>query len=153
MEKGKAFAVVGHKHWGKSTTLLLLTDGRKLQHFTIKGREFCIKRMSNDDVPASFFLWLKKLKVEDCPGVIIALCPTFLDKRLNARLVAALTTLRTRYDLFFFVLRQRYKPPADHIKAKEIEGLEKLGKVKLFNSRAEGKNRAAAFKKFIITHL
>jgi hypothetical protein len=152
MEKGKAFAVVGHKHWGKSTTLLLLTDGRQLHRFTIKGREFRIKRMSNDDVPVSFFLWLKKLKVDDCPGIIIALCPTFLDKRLNAKLVAALASLRTQYDLFFFVLRQRYKPP-DRIKDEEIEGLEKFGKVKVFNSRAEGKSRAAAFKKFIIANL
>jgi len=152
MKKGKLFAVIGHKRWGKSTTLLFLTDHKKVRYFTIKGQRFCIKRMSNDDIPKPFFQWIKDIEPETCPAVIIALCPTFDTKR-SGRLVAALNSLRKRYDLFFFVLFHRYRPSTDHIEKEEIDRLKKFGTVQSFKSRTQGETRARALKKFIVTNL
>src|SRR5579859_6089333 len=89
--RGKAFAVVGHKQWGKSKTLAALTNEDTHQRrCVIKSQEFFVRRMSNDDVPPSFYARLGNLTPERWPYVILAMCPTFADKKRRGQLVRAL---------------------------------------------------------------
>jgi hypothetical protein len=153
VQKGKVFAVVGHKNWGKSQTLLLLTGGKKVFHFELKGQRLDIKRMSNDDVPVGFFKWIDKLEPDVTPLVVIALCPTFLDKQKRLQLVAALRSLKRRYDLFFFILHRKYARRPKEIEEKEISDLKRFGRVEVFQKVAEAKVRAGALKRFITKNI
>jgi hypothetical protein len=103
MSKGKAFLVVGHKNWGKSSTLRALTgDSRYPRTWVIKSIAFFIRRMSNDDDPKSLIELAGKLDPETTPHVIATLCPTFNDKNARPALLETLNILRRKYDLFFF---------------------------------------------------
>lgn len=155
MTKGKAFAVVGHKHWGKSKTLKALSNGNNHAHKqVIKGHEFFIRRMSNDDRPLSFFDLLSGLDPARWPYVIAALCPTFTDKRQRAVLIQTLTSFRRRYKLFFFVLRTDYHKKKRRITDDEIAALEPFGTVKVFKDlKADPEKRARALVRFISTHV
>jgi hypothetical protein len=151
MARGKAFAVVGHKHWGKSKTLKALTDGDVYQRkYTIKAKQFLVRRMSNDDRPQSFYDLLKNLSPDRSPYVIMALCPTLTDKRQRALLIRLLQSFRTRYQLFFFVLRTDYYKRTRRITDDEIDLLTRFGTVKVFlDPKANPTRRAEAFKRFV----
>ena len=151
--RGKAFFIVGHKHWGKSRTLAFLTDSKRKQYFEIKGFKFFVRRMSNDDVAPSFFWLLHHLKPEERAHLLITICPTFTNKREGAKLTTALRSFRKRYALFFFVLRHNFKRPKKLISDEEIEMLEKFGKVRLFATHAEADKRALALMKFVRANL
>jgi hypothetical protein len=155
MFKGKLFAVVGHKHWGKSKTLAALTDGNtSVRQFTIKSHSFFVRRMSNDDIPDSFYRLVNGLEPESRPHVILALCPTITNKKLRSKLIAILTHLRQGYGLFFFVLRNSYDTSTRRINDGEIQLLERFGKVKLFSDRsANPKKRALALRRFIARNI
>jgi hypothetical protein len=151
MTKGKAFAVVGHKHWGKSTTLKALSDGSTyVRRLSITNHDFFIRRMSNDDRPGPFFKLLNDLDPSIWPHVIAAFCPTFSDKKQRAVLISSLQSLRRRYQLFFFVLRTDYHRQKRHITDDEIEMLGRFGTVKVFaDTKASPEKRARALKRFI----
>jgi hypothetical protein len=150
MTRGKAFAVVGHKHWGKSKTLAALTDGDTHQKISvIKSKEFFVRRMSNDDRPSSFYDRLNDLTPDLWPHVILTLCPTFSDKNRRAQLIRALQNFQKKYRIFFF-LRTDYYKQTRRISDEEIDALSRFGKIKVFSdSKADPEKRARALKRFI----
>ena len=77
MPKGKAFIVVGHRHWGKSSTLKALTNGNVHDDsIEIDGRSFFIRRMSNDDDSEGLVEFAKGLKPK-IDLLLMTLCPAF----------------------------------------------------------------------------
>ena len=54
MEKARIVFIVGHRRWGKSTTLTALANGMR-RFISLAGVEFFIRRMSHDDRPDEFF--------------------------------------------------------------------------------------------------
>ncbi len=146
MQKGKAFFVVGHRHWGKSHTLKALTGGRLLRSVTINGKVLFIRRMSNDDPPIDKLL---KFILESEPSsrayLIIALCADF-DSAGTATTI--LDSLKEQYDLFFWVLK--YGWFGDSVTDMQINELKRYGHTEVFmQKRIESDKRARNFKKFI----
>ena len=150
MPKGRAFLVVGHKNWGKSTTLKALTGGSRFERTWIIGKtQFFIRRMSNDDIPKALADFVNRLDPDVRPRVIATLCPTFNDKR-RSLLLDILGTLKRKYELFFFALRHKCKNPKNTIPDDEIDKLERYGTVKVFSPEgAKPQVIARAFEKFI----
>jgi hypothetical protein len=154
MSKGKAFIVVGHKHWGKSKTLKALTLGRLFHWFDINSHRFWVKRMSNDDVPDEIYELLKNLDPKEKPLVILALCPTFKDPDECKKLTNALKQFKSNYRIFFFVLPAAYLNQKKQINNTEKNRLEEFGTVEELSSpKAECEQRAKEFKKFIIKNV
>lgn len=155
MSKGKAFLVVGHKDWGKSSTLRALTDGSRYPRtWIIKSIMFFIRRMSNDDFPASLIELAKRLDPEVTPNVIATLCPTFNDKKALPALLETLNILKRKYKLFFFVLRHKCSNPDLTIPDDETDKLERYGTVDVFQpERAKSEAIARAFQTFIEEHV
>ena|SRR3989442_13609969 len=150
MSKGKAFLVVGHKNWGKSTTLKALTGGRRYRTWEIGSTPFFIRRMSNDDIPKDFQELVNSLDPDATPRLIATLCPTFNDKKALPVLLPILDTLKRKYELFFFVLRHNCKNPKSTIPDDEIDKLERYGTVKVFHPQgAEPQVIAQTFQTFI----
>lgn len=151
MQKGKAFAVVGHKQWGKSETLKALSSGNAhARRQVIKSREFFIRHMSNDDYPRSFYALINSLDPARWPYVIAAMCPTFVDKKQRAVLIETLRSFKKRYELFFFVLRTDYHRHKRRISDDEIRNLERFGTVRVFTDANAGpEKRARALRRFI----
>jgi hypothetical protein len=99
--------------------------------------------MSNDDIPDSFIKFIKELKVDRKPFVIVALCPSFLDDVAKTDYI--LDTLHDRgYALFFWVLQKQYKKSAV-VQPEEIERLREYGDVVLYDGEGEGSVRAQLF--------
>ena len=74
MAKNQAFLVVGHRHWGKSTTLRALTNGQR-GWLVLEGKRFFVRLMSNDNVPDSYEDFISALDPAKKPLVIMAYCP------------------------------------------------------------------------------
>jgi hypothetical protein len=150
MERAKAFFVVGHKHWGKSSTLRALTDGSSHRGWWRIGSDrFFVRRMSNDDIPDDFYTLLGKLDPAEKPLVIITLCPTFEDEEARAKLIGALQDFKRKYELYFFVLRHSYSDERQ-ISDDEIANMKRFGTVDKFSSRrTEMGERGKALEKFI----
>jgi hypothetical protein len=155
MSRGKAFLVVGHKNWGKSSTLKALTDGsRHPRTWVIKSVAFLIRRMSNDDFPESLIKLVSGLDPDVVPNVIATLCPTFNDKKALPALLETLNILRSKYQLFFFVLRHKGSNPDATIPDDESEKLERYGLVEIFQPEgAKPTAIAEAFQRFIEQHI
>jgi hypothetical protein len=151
MAKGKAFLVVGHKNWGKSTTLKALTGGSRYERkWRIGSAEFFIRRMSNDDDPKDLNKLVKRLDPDDTPRLIATLCPTFNDRHLLPLLLDTLATLKRKYELFFFVLRHKCQNAKKTIPDDEIEKLERYGIVKIFSPEgAKPQAIARRFRSFV----
>ena len=154
MAKGKAFLVVGHKRWGKSTTLKALTDGNRfLRTWKIGSILFFVRRMSNDDIPDSLIELVNSLDPETTPRVIATLCPTFNDKNALPALLKILDTLKRKYELFFFVLRHKCNNPSVTIPDDEIDRLERYGTVEQFRPEGARAHKIARFfKRFVLRH-
>jgi hypothetical protein len=154
MTKGKAFLVVGHKHWGKSTTLRALTGGNRfLRTWKIGSTLFFVRRMSNDDIPDSLIELVNSLDPKTTPRVIATLCPTFNDKKAVPALLEILGTLKRKYELFFFVLRHKCDNPSVTIPDDEIDKLERYGTVEQFHPEgARAQKIAQFFKRFVLRH-
>jgi len=153
VSKGKAFLVVGHKNWGKSTTLKALTGGKRPRRWEIESIVFFIRRMSNDDYPKDFLKLVIKFDSDDKPYVIAALCPTFTDEKKLPVIRAILDALKRKYKLFFFVLQHKCKNPKRIITEDEIDKLERYGTVKVFHpERARPKVIADAFQTFVMKY-
>jgi hypothetical protein len=119
----KIFFVVGHKRWGKSTTI---KESRP-----ILPEGFRVRAQSNDDKKKEWHDYIKKSVLDDpCERVVLALCPTFGEpatdptKTLNALKEAG-------YRFYFWVLMDRYteglKNPRKSLRIThgEIEALKK----------------------------
>lgn len=150
--KGKAFIVVGHKHWGKSYTLRSLTRGiHQIRDIEIDGIKLVIRRMSNDDPPAdSLVKFVINLDQSSDTHIIITLCPDF-ESELT---ITILNALKKKYELFFWVMKYNYvgdRPVArKEIAEKQIERLRGLGKVEVVTTKdVEKDERARQFRRFI----
>jgi hypothetical protein len=150
MSKGKAFLVVGHEDWGKSTALKALTGGRRYRTWKIESIVFFIRRMSNDGYPEDFLEVVKNFDPKDTPHLIAALCPTFNKKKALPVLRSILDTLKRRYNLFFFVLRHKGQNPEETIPNDEIDKLKPYGIVRVFKPEgAKPQVIAKTFQTFI----
>jgi hypothetical protein len=147
MRRGRVVFVVGHAHWGKSTTLRALTQPNPQRRYIEIGEdEFFIRRMSNDDRPKEFYKFMGKVKPSNWPALIVAFCPVFDDPRTSQCLKAL---RRKRYRPFFWVLRWQYGGTR-FITPEEIATLRNYGQVKIYGVRhAEAHARAIALRRFI----
>src|SRR6266705_5335319 len=93
-----AFAVVGHRNWGKSTTLRALTG--KPGWAKLDGKDFFVRLMSNDDVPDGYEDFVAGLDPKKKPYVLVAYCP---EKGRPRFLVA----LARKYSVHVFALEHR----------------------------------------------
>jgi hypothetical protein len=146
--KGKAFVLVGHENWGKSQTLKSFTDdSRYVKRISINGREFFIRRMSNDDKPESLVRFVKNLDQQHHSYVILTLCPNFHNS--SRETINILSKLAEKYELFFWVLKFKYAANKT-VSDDEIERLKDYGDVEVFPSKQpQSMERAKEFKSFI----
>jgi hypothetical protein len=151
MSKGKAFLVVGHKNWGKSSMLRALTDdSRYPRKWPIKSAEFFVRRMSNDDDPGALVKFAEALDPLVTPYLIATLCPTFNDSKAFPALKRTLSAFKAKYNVFFFALRHKCSNPDVMLKDEEIDKLERYGKVEIFQSEgAKSVAIAKAFRRFV----
>jgi hypothetical protein len=152
LKKGKAFVLVSHRRWGKSTTLTSLTGGMARRIY-VDGTRIVVRRMSNDEDDEGFFHLLDYTYPDAQPYVVVAMCPTFKEDRRRLPLIAALTSFSKRYDLFFFVLGRLDTKSGKRVAKHEIEAMEKFGSVEIFSRSIEADGRARAFKKFIVERM
>jgi hypothetical protein len=147
MEKARIVFIVGHRHWGKSTTLTALANGMR-RYISLSGVEFFIRRMSNDDRPDEFFAKMDGLNAVKTPSLIVAFCPTMKE---DSRARRCLNSLRRKgYRLFFWVLRRQQKPGSNgFIEPGEIRSLQRYGRVKVFEGQAPKSSRAKSLRGFI----
>jgi len=155
MSNRKAFIVVGHRQWGKSTTVKKWQNGKK-QWLEIKRNgktlKAFVRRMSNDDISTSYLKFIEQLDPANKPLLIITLCPEFEKPERNT--VTILQKLRRKnYRLFFFVLKHRYNHSEQVIPNDQISTLRQFGKVKVFEKEVTSGEGARAFKNFVVTHL
>ena len=149
----KAFAVVGHSHWGKSWTLRALTDDAiQYRYWTIKETQFRIKRMSNDDDPEGLLKFISKLGKPYDQYLIYALCPNF-NKNEGRSTDRILNNLHDKgYKLHFWVI-QHQSDGDGIITAQEISELKKYGHVEVYSNKVDEKHRAKYFEKYVTTNL
>ena len=148
MPNKKVAFVVGHANWGKSSTLRVLTnDSWRLRKTTIKGFEFFIRRMSNDDQPAGYIKFMKSINPSTKPYLIAALCPQFEKPEARTELILK-ALLEKGYELFFWVIEHQYGTD-ETISTKEIQSLRKYGSVEVFSKKAEAVERSRNFKQFV----
>jgi len=147
MTKGKAFVIVGHRHWGKSWSLKELSRGK--YSTVIKGYKLFIKRMSNDDPPVSRLLKfiLEAIQLSrQC--LIIALCPDFDTENTVTTVLDKLEN----YDLKFWVIKHSQNPnlPPREITDQELTQLRQHGQVEVFKRKgATPEQIAKEFRRFI----
>jgi len=143
----RAFFVVGNEEWGKSSTLKALTGGiTQKRYIKITDRWFFIRRMSNDDIPDSWEIFIKGLDPKEKPDVIIALCPA-------EPALPFLRILQKRgFTLFFWIIRRRCDGKPGDLSDVEIERFKGLGWIEFCHQPADPNRRAAQLKKFIETH-
>ncbi len=148
MPNKKVAFIVGHANWGKSSTLRALTnDNWRLRKTTIKGFEFFIRRMSNDDQPAGYIKFMTTINPEAKPYLIAALCPQFEKPEAGTELILK-ALLRKGYKLFFWVIEHQYGTN-EVISTKEIQALRKYGNVEVFSKKSEALARSKNFKQFV----
>lgn len=148
----KAFIVVGHSNWGKSETLKCLTNGiHQKRRINIGVDNFRIKRMSNDDFPDRVLDFLEKAFEENYKNIIMALCPDFENKDKKTKYI--LDKLSERYDLFFFILKNKYgSNKSKYIKKFEIEQLNNYGPICLCN-QDNAEQRCEKLKNYILSKI
>ncbi len=112
-----------------------------MRRVTIGGREFWIRRMSNDDLPREWANAVQGLDPGRRPYVILTVCP-------KPDGLAVLETLRRGYDLFFWILRRCYSDERV-VTAEEVQALRAVGEVEVFESKEDDVARAAALRQFI----
>ena len=153
-QKGKAFIVVGHSNWGKSFTLISLTGSRHKMWIKLNEKLLKVKKMSNDDIPkgpGGLLDYVEASIKSKYAYIVLALCPNFVDADRETEHI--LQTLSTKYDLFFWVMRERYGDRATQVTEDQINRLKQWGTVEVFEGQAVDTERATRFKKFIEQHL
>ncbi len=146
---GKAFVIVGHRHWGKSFTLNAISNGNVHQRrVVLASKTVFLRRMSQDDRPASFHDFCDRVHPSSRPFVIMTLCPV-----QDAKTVQSLKKLANKYRLFFFVLLRQYRDNGT-ISRTELAFLRTWGSVTVFSkANAESATRANALKQMVLSHL
>ncbi len=144
MSRASAFAVVGHRSWGKSTTLRALAG--KPGWVTVNDQKFFVRLMSNDDIPDDYEEFVDRLEPKKKPYLLLAYCP----ERGRPWLLEA---LGKKYRLNLFVLEQR-AAGGDRLTEDEIKGLRGHGKMRVFDKAgASPKEIAADLRSFIAESL
>lgn len=148
MTNGRIAFVVGHANWGKSSTLRSLTGGEYRQRrIEVRGTEFQIRRMSNDDRPDSFVAWINSIDPAAVPNAIATLCPNFQNEAVP--LDPLLENIRQRgYRLHFWVIEHQFGTSRT-VSNQEITSLRKFGIVEVFSKIVESEIRAIRLKTFI----
>lgn len=144
--RGKAFLVVGHARWGKSSTLIALTGSHHHRKHRIGGQVCRIRRTSNDDQHEPWVTALKGFQPSKDKYLIIAACPT---KRAQGPLVA----LKKKYNLYFWVMAIKQHGYHDEVTNDQVAKLKSLGVVSILKSRREPRARAALLVRFIKAYL
>jgi hypothetical protein len=142
MQAGKAFFVVGHSRWGKSSTLIALTGSHREREHEMGGRVFSIRRTSNDDEAEAWIRASGRLRPDSKPYLILTLCPT-------TEVQPALESLRDRYHLYFWIMRDKQQGHPAQISDEEIARLRGIGTVRILEGRREPPQRAELFVTFI----
>lgn len=140
--RNQAFFVVGHANWGKSSTLMALTAGSfHVRHLPIGGRTFFIRRMSNDDRPLNE--WIQRIrKTQWRSHLLLTLCP-------KASAVPFLRQLSKTHQLYFWIMHVSFTSGAI-ITPAEVARLRALGRVHIFNPKAQAAVRSNDLRNFIL---
>jgi hypothetical protein len=140
--KGKAFLVVGHTRWGKSSTLKALTDDRPVWYWKFQEKTFFVKRMSNDDGIDQWRDAVSPSRPEKHPLLVVAMCP-------NEDAVETLEGLSCDYDLNFWVIRHQFAGNGV-VTDDQLKPFLRLGTFEIFgDKRAEAEARGQALRTFI----
>jgi hypothetical protein len=154
-EKGKAALLVGYKGWGKSWALRELTGGNPhIQIIWINNERLFVRHTSNDDVlPNDKDSFPKFIDSTDEPFPVIAFCPNFDREPEDAP--AILNTLKKRYDLSFWVIKDNQNRNArlqgQQIEETIINRLRGYGNVEIFTGKHTPKEIADEFRRFLET--
>lgn len=142
-----AIFVVGHRNWGKSQTLLALTDGVRVHHWEYDGFNLYVKRMSNDDKPTGLLDFSRTLRPATNPNVVMALCPNFHDA--EAKTETILHAIRHhRYRMWFWVIANAYQGDR-RVSDGEIARLSEYGTAEVVQERWEAAQRGRALATYI----
>jgi hypothetical protein len=143
----KAFLLVGHENFGKSKTLVELTESRNSQHIYIEKKYFALKRKSNDDIGENLLKYVKDvLKNKYCEYLLLCFCPDFKDSKKYS--VQILETLKNECELYFFVLMKQFRGNKV-VSPNEIKELKKYGKVFQYETSDDAHDRADELVKYI----
>jgi hypothetical protein len=148
----QAFILVGHSNWGKSQTLIKLTnDKHQIRNHEINNKRIFIRRMSNDDNEKGLLNFVKT-KLDSKNKIILTFCPSFAKKDSKAEEI--LNALNQDFILFFFVLKNKYgKHKGKTITNNEIQQLNNFGKSEVLAGIKESVERAKKFEDFIKNNL
>jgi hypothetical protein len=98
--------------------------------------------------------FVNNLAPTSTPCVLAALCPRLIDKKWHSLLLEVLDTMKRKYDLHFFVLRNKGNNPQMTIPDNEITPLERFGTVKVYRlAGATPEVRAQELDKFVKLHI
>ena len=149
--KKKAFIVVGHAKWGKSSTLIsLIGNSRSRGNFVIGGIEFFIRRMSNDDVLDDTMLEFVQNKLyKKGDHIILTFCPAFGQGRKSKNILEALSK---DFNLYFFIIKFQFKGSGE-ISDIEIRILENFGKCELVDKKIDAESRSKRLEAFILKNI
>lgn len=149
MPRPRAFLVVGHKNWGKSSTLHALSGGRQ-RSTQVTGIDVRVKRMSNDDDDTGLAKYFKQLRPHVETRVLAAFCPHVTPPDLSG--IRLLSILQPSYDLYFWVQVHSYGDGRT-IAPAEIAALRGWGTVHEYRGQAQAAQRAMDLKTFIANYI
>ena len=157
MQKGKAFILVGHKHWGKGITIEALVGSTHTRTFYIKSERFHVRHASNEHLdpsnPNKYLEFIDKCDPtrKQYHNLIITLGANFQDRRAKTK--KALKKLKKNYQLYLFVLKHHHAG-AGEVDDVEIEKLKTYGEVRIYSAKHSSKTaRADKFRRFIPSRL
>jgi hypothetical protein len=143
----KAFLLVGHENFGKSRTLVELTESKNSLRTSIGNKDFALKRKSNDDIGEELLNYVKDiLKNKDYEYLLACFCPNFTDS--NKCSMKILETLKKECELYSFVLMKQFGRNK-FVSQDEIESLKKYSNVLRYSASEDARERADALAKYI----
>jgi hypothetical protein len=143
----KVFLLVGHENFGKSRTLVKLTESKNSQHIVIDNKWFALKRKSNDDIGKDLLKYVKEvLGNKNCKYILLCFCPDFKEPKKYS--IQILETLRKECELYFFVLMKQFGGNSV-VSLNEIGELKKYGNVFQYEESDDANDRADALIKYI----
>jgi hypothetical protein len=149
----KVFIVVGHSNWGKSKTIKNLIHPKLHGFFNIKKYKIFSRNMSNDDESEKLLNFIKKLDTTKKSLLVMTLCPNFENENRNTKKILEILQNK-KYEIYFFILKNKYLNPINKITEKEIDKLKKYSSnFEILNKNYESNIRANKLKKFIIKNL
>lgn len=157
--KNKAYVIVGHSNWGKTSTLrslcgIVTPRPGPYPPLALNNEKIPIISMSNDDIRGKLLDRIKRKTQTRIERFIFALCPDFRNPNKHTEDIIKLC-LTEGYELYFWVIERQQKPGTNRvITITEIDNLKKYGVVEVFSAIALNQQSVlgAEFKKFIIKH-